>query len=101
MNITIEIEHLILDGIDIAPGERPALQAALERELGRLVAGDLLAGASAPGGLKQSGTAPNVRGGDVRLAPGGTPAQWGRQIARAVYAGLAQANTSESAGAGE
>ena len=100
MNVTIEIEHLILDGIDIAPGEHPALQAALERELGRLVAGDLLAGGNMLGGLTQDGAAPGVRGGDVRLAPGGAPAQWGRQIARAVYMGLAQANTSESAGAG-
>ena len=37
MKINVQIERLILDGIDLAPHERPLLPAAVEGELGRLM----------------------------------------------------------------
>lgn len=83
MKIDVNIERLILDGVSLAPSQRPAFQAALEDELGRLLAGGAL-----PSALSESRNIPGVRASEVRLAPNGGAAQWGRQIAQAVYEGL-------------
>jgi hypothetical protein len=72
-----------LDGLAVAPGEGPALQAAAEAELGRLLA----EGGLAPH-LLGGEARPYARGGMVRAAGGGDPAGLGRQIARAVYVGI-------------
>jgi hypothetical protein len=83
MNISIHIERLILDGLPIARGQAPLVQAALEAELARLlaeggVAADLLAG----------GMVPSLSPGSIRLTGAGDPVQVGQQIARAVYGGI-------------
>ena len=90
MKIDVNIERLILEGISLAPGQRPAFQAALEDELGRLLAGGAL-----PSALAQGGDVPSVQGGEIRLGPGG-PAQWGKQIAGAVYRSLGQTEVDRS-----
>lgn len=82
MNVNLHIERLILDGIDIEPAHRPILQAALERELGRLIA----RGGVGPE-LVAGGAVPSVKGG-FELSGTGNPRQLGRQIARAVYGGI-------------
>ena len=83
MNIKLHIDRLILDGIDVGPAQRPALQAALETELGRLLAeggiGDGLAG---------GGTVPSVRADSFKLSGEGNAERLGRQIARSVYGGI-------------
>jgi hypothetical protein len=38
MKIEVAIGRLVLDGVDLAPGEEPRLRAAVEAELGRLLA---------------------------------------------------------------
>ncbi|HSS48479.1 MAG TPA: hypothetical protein VLX28_05995 [Thermoanaerobaculia bacterium] len=85
MNVNLHIERLILDGIDVEPAQRPLLQAALERELGRLLAQGGVGPALAAGGA-----VPSVQAGDFQMGASGNPRQLGRQIARAVHGGLAR-----------
>jgi hypothetical protein len=80
MNINLHIERLVLDGVPLAHGGRPLLQAAVEAELTRLLASGDLSDA-----LQSGGALYNVRTGGIQLANGGSPAQLGEQIARAVY----------------
>ncbi len=82
MNIHVHIERLILDGIDIPPGQRPLVLGAVEAELARLLAAgglkaDLLAG----------GALPSVRAGTIDSRPN-DPTGLGQQIAHAVYRGI-------------
>jgi len=83
VKIDLHIERLVLDGIDVGPAQRPHLQAAVETELGRLLAeggiGDGLAG---------GGAVPAVRAEGFQIGGEGSPVQLGRQIARSVYGGI-------------
>lgn len=84
MNINLHIERLVLDGLDLPHHQRPLLQAAVEAELGRLLA---------QGGLpmQQGMQLCSVRAGDVPVAAGNVePLGLGAQIAGAVYGGLSQ-----------
>jgi hypothetical protein len=83
MNVNLHIERLVLDGIDVEPAHRPVLQAALEAELGRLLARSGV-GAELAGG----GAVPAVRAGGFQMSGEKNPRQLGRQIARAVYGGI-------------
>jgi hypothetical protein len=83
MNVNLHIESLILDGIDVEPAHRPALQAAVEAELGRLLA---RGGVGAE--LAAGGAVPSVRAGGFQMSGMGSPRQLGRQIARTVYGGI-------------
>jgi hypothetical protein len=86
MNVTLHIERLILDGLDVRPGDRPHLQAAVEAELTRLLG----EGGIAPG-LAAGGAVPALRGGSVQMgggAGGKSAAGLGSQIAQAVYGGI-------------
>ena len=84
-NIQLHIDRLILDGISLSHAQRPLLQAAVEAELGRLLA---------EGGmgeeLRSGGAAPSVSTPAIQLSPDGNPTQWGHQIANAVYRGIGQ-----------
>lgn len=83
MNVDVRIERLVLDGVALPPAQRPALRAAVEAELARLLA----AGGLSPA-LRAGGTVPRAPGGAIELVRDAHPAQLGRQIARAVYGGL-------------
>ena len=83
MTITVHIDQLILDGVSIAPHEREVLQAAVEAELGRLLAG----GGVSPA-LQATGARSSVAGGAMTWSATHTPARRGQEIARAVYQGL-------------
>jgi hypothetical protein len=83
MNVRLHIERLVLDGLPLAPGQAPLVQAAVEAELARLIAGSGVAP-----GLPSLGAVPALRAGDLQLAPGTTPAGIGSQIARAVFSGI-------------
>lgn len=82
MNVNLHIERLVLEGIDIEPAQRPLLQAALEAELGRLIA------EGGVGGLATGGAVPAIKAGGFEMSGDGNPAQLGRQIAGAVYGGI-------------
>jgi len=85
MNVILHIERLVLDGIDLEPAHHPAMQAALAAELGRLVARGGLGPSLAAGGAL-----PSLPPGAFELSGAGNPRRLGRQIARAVYGGLAR-----------
>jgi hypothetical protein len=83
MNVNLHIDRLILDGIDLDPAQRPALQAAVEAELGRLLSEGGV-GADFAGG----GAVPSVKAGGFEMGGDGNPQQLGAQIARSVYGGI-------------
>jgi hypothetical protein len=82
MRVRLRIEHVVLDGLPLQASDGPLVQAALAAELGRR-----LAEPGVPRGLLQAGALRVLDGGEV---PGvsAVPAEAGRQIARAVAAGL-------------
>jgi hypothetical protein len=81
MKIQVRIERLVLEGLDVPRAQQPLLQAAVEAELGRLLA----QGGLAPG--LASGTAvPSVRAEGITAAR--QPAEMGARIARSVYGGI-------------
>ncbi|MDI1292350.1 MAG: hypothetical protein PSV18_06355 [Methylobacter sp.] len=82
MNINLHIERLVLDGVNIAPGQRHLLQASVTMELTRL--------------LMQNGLSPHLIEG-LALShlsasglqmTGNNPTQMGQQIAQSVYRGI-------------
>jgi hypothetical protein len=84
LDIHVRIDRLVLEGVTLPPGGGVALGAALEAELGRLLAVDGLAEAW------QAGAAvPRLAAASVSLAGG--PADLGVGIARSVYGGLGPA----------
>jgi hypothetical protein len=85
MNIRIDIERLVLDGIQLAAGHKAQLQAALETELARLLA---RGGVSTE--LRSGGAVPSLRANSIQLSGEGSPARLGKQIARAVYGGIGE-----------
>lgn len=80
MNINLHIERLILDGVNIPPGQRHLLQVSLQSELTRLFTESGVAPHLASGGAS-----PHVSANDIDLASGSDPIHLGRQIARSVY----------------
>jgi hypothetical protein len=82
MNITLHIERLILDGVNIAPDQRHLLQASLTVELTRLLTQSGLAA-----NLIEGVSMPKLSANDVQLT-GNNPAQLGQQIAQSVYGGI-------------
>jgi hypothetical protein len=83
MNVQLHIERLILDGVALSAAERPRFQAAVEMELGRL-----LAERGVASGLEGGGAMDSVRGGAVQLPRGGGGMGLGKQLAQAVYGGI-------------
>lgn len=83
MNINLHIERLVLDGLDIAPEQRPVLQAALEGELSRLLTERGLSP-----GLAQGVAVPRLSAGDMQIPGASSPIELGRQIAQSVYGGI-------------
>lgn len=85
MKINVQIERLILDGINVAPQQRPLLQAAIESELARLLAA---------GGLDQElaagGAVPAVDAATMQTPGDANPARLGREIAQSIYGGIGQ-----------
>lgn len=83
MNINVNIERLVLEGVSVPPSQRPLLQAAVEAELGRLLTAEGLGA-----GLRSGGVVPRVSAGTIQLSPESNPTQLGQQIAQAVYGGI-------------
>jgi hypothetical protein len=83
MNIHVHIEHLVLDGLPVAPGQGHLVRGAVEAELTHLLAD----GGLAPG-LTSGGAWSSVSGGSIVLGGGDRPDHLGRQIAQAVHGGL-------------
>jgi len=82
MNIALHIDQLVLDGLELGPGQARLLRAAVEAELSRL----LTAGGLAPE-LAAGAAMPALQAGSIEAA-GSEPRALGGQIAQAVYSGL-------------
>jgi hypothetical protein len=78
MNIDLHIEELILHGF--AAPDRARIAAAVERELGRM-----LAERGAPQSWAQHPNSALLNGGSFTVAPGATPDAIGVQVAQAIY----------------
>lgn len=85
MNINLHIERLVLDGLSLAPGERPLLKAGVEMELVRLLTDGGLGEA-----LRSSGAISNTKTTRIQLENGRSPAWLSEQIAGAVYKGISK-----------
>ena len=83
MNINLHIERLVLDGLDIAPEQRPVLQAAVEGELRRLLTERGLSPS-----LAQGVAVPRLSVRDMQIAIASNPTEVGHQIAQSVYGGI-------------
>jgi len=83
MKISIHIERLVLDGVEIEHRDRPLLQSAVETELARLIT----RGGLSPD-LMSGGATPRVNAGDLQMTGDNNPARLGRQIAQSVYGGI-------------
>jgi len=83
MNIRVHIETLVLDGLPLDRRQGPLVQAAVEAELGRLLA----AGGLAPG-LIAAGGVPRLTAGPLPPVAHSNPADLGAGIAGAVYGGI-------------
>ena len=82
-NIQLHIERLVLDGLPIDRAQSPAIQAAVEAELSRLLT---IQGFSA--GFQASSAIPNLRANAIQLSSGNSPAQLGAQIAQSIHGGM-------------
>lgn len=80
--IKVHIERLVLEGLPLERRHGPQVQAAVEAELSRLMSDGGLGPELAAGGA-----VPSVRADGIKSI-GGSPAQIGRQIAKAVYGGM-------------
>jgi hypothetical protein len=83
MNINLQIERLIIDGLNLAPGHGARVKATVETELSRL-----LTARGLPQGLQNGAVLPNVRPASIQVSAGSNPLSMGRQIARAVYGSI-------------
>jgi len=83
MNINLHIERLVLNGLEIAPEQRPVLQSAVETELSRL----LTEGGLSPR-LAQGIAVPRLSAQDIQTTDANNPTQLGHQIAQSVYRGI-------------
>ena len=87
MNVELHIERLVLEGLPLSRHQSVALQNALEREVGRLLADRGVAAFT-------GGAVPNLPIAAIQLSAGGQPAQWGRQIAHTLCNGIAKSPTN-------
>ena len=83
MNANIHIERLVLDGLYITYHQQSLLQAAVEKELGRLFTANGLAN-----GLMAGDSVSHISADAIQLADESDPTELGQQIAQAVYGGV-------------
>ncbi|MEH2372451.1 hypothetical protein [Nostoc sp.] len=83
MNINIDIEKLILEGVAISPRQGRLLQGLVEAELARLLSVEGL-----PDNWQAGEIVPHVPSGAIELELGNNPTQMGQQIAQGIYRGM-------------
>lgn len=80
--VTLQIDHLVIDGVKLNAGQSAQLQLSLQRELTRLLARDGLG--PSPAGI----ALPSVAAPAIQISNPLRPAELGRQIARSVHRSL-------------
>ncbi|MEH2352903.1 hypothetical protein [Nostoc sp.] len=83
MNINIDIEKLVLEGMSISPSQGRKLQGLVETELARLLRTEGI-----PDNWSSGGVVSHVPRGAIQLKPGSNPTQMAQQIAQTVYRGM-------------
>ncbi len=83
MKINLHIDTLLIDGLEIGPGDGARVKAAVESGLSRL----LQQGGIAPG-LREGGTVSGIRTAPLQADGKSSPKELGTQIAQAVYGGI-------------
>ena len=83
MNINIDIEKLVLEGVSISPSQGRLLQGAVEAELARLMRTEGI-----PDNWSSGGVVSHVPSGAIQVKPGTNPTQMAQQIAQTVYRGM-------------
>ena len=81
MNLNVHIERLVLEGLPVTPAQSARVLAAVQNELAQALA-EPRKHPTPVGGTQHRAVH------TIHLAPGGSPALLGRQIARAVHAAL-------------
>lgn len=77
-SVHLQIERLVLDGFPLNASQAARLQLTVEQELGRMLA-------TTPPESWTSGATRQLPATPIHLAPGNSPAIWGRQIARTLF----------------
>jgi len=93
MKIDLHIERLVLDGLPAGSAQGPAIRAAVQTELARLLGTH---GLSAE--LRSGVALPQIRGGSLDLKTNLKPANLGRAIAQAVFTGVGPADGRKKGG---
>jgi len=83
MSIHLHIERLVLDGFALDAAQGPAVQAAVQAEVSRLLAEQGLGD-----GYRQGGALAYVRGADLQPTAAPGPEPLGRQIGAALHQSL-------------
>ena len=91
-NVTLDIDRLILDGINVPRGEESRLRATIESELARLFG----EGASTTRARVISSAVVSLDGGAIRVASPLESEPLARQIATAVYGSLGAVTETKS-----
>jgi len=86
MRINVQIDRLVVDGIDLDRRQRPLMQAAFERELTRLLVQDGLSNELSSGVALRSLNAPSIQ----IVSGNRSPDTFGEQVAQSVYKGMGQ-----------
>lgn len=86
MSLRLHIECLVLEGLPLKPADGPAVQAAIEAELTRLLGERGLAP-----GLRNDGALASARGPDVEHVL--SPEKLGYQVGRAIHVTLRSIHT--------
>ena len=84
MRIRVHIDRLVLDGLPVERRHAPAVRAAVEAVLGRLLADGGVGGAFGAGGA-----VPRLSGGTIVVGAATPPDVLGSQIAQAVHRSVA------------
>ncbi|MGB3653857.1 MAG: hypothetical protein WBA41_21955 [Rivularia sp. (in: cyanobacteria)] len=82
MNLKLNIEQIILEGVDVPRSQRPRLQAAVSAELSRL-----LTEKGVPPHLQNGGAISSIPA-TVNVTKSIKPEQMGREIAQSIYGGM-------------
>jgi hypothetical protein len=83
MKINLHIERLVVDGVNIAPGQGHLLQAGIESELARM----LTEGGLSPD-FTRSLALSRLSTSAVQMPEAGNPKHVGEEIAKSVYGGI-------------
>ena len=83
MKISLHIDRLVLDGLSLGNKDGPLVQAAIEKELSRLLSDGGLGNE-----MRSGGAVPKLTAHGVQVQEGDSPGTIGRKIAGSVYGGL-------------